>query len=173
MAERQSDAPTLTQIAETDAIRRLLSGVVRRERKPEAPPAEPPTPPEPAAPETRPPDVVFVAETELAAPVETPPPLPERPAALIVHPEVVAEPLLPPTPEPVAAMPEPAPVIVEPPPPVPMPVGALTFGALLQRINWRNRPDVTPPMPLIGVPDPPGHADTVGAVLAAFSWDDE
>ena len=63
--------------------------------------------------------------------------------------------------------------VVEDPPPVPLPVGALSFGALLARINWRNRPDAPPPLPMIGVPDPPGHADTVGAILAAFSWDDE
>lgn len=171
MGERQPDAPTLTRIAETDAIRRLLGSVLQRERTP--PPAPEPDF-EPAVAEPRPPEAAFVAQSDWETPTEALAPSPEPPVALVlVHSEVsveVEEP--PPLPPRVEAAP-PAPAPVEPPPPVPLPVGALSFGALLERINWRNRPGVTPPLPLIGVPDPPGHSDTVGAVLAAFSWDDE
>jgi hypothetical protein len=57
--------------------------------------------------------------------------------------------------------------------PVPRPIGALSFGDLLTRINWKNRPEDVQPLPLIGEPDPPGYAESVEGVLAAFKWDDE
>ena len=57
--------------------------------------------------------------------------------------------------------------------PVPRPLGSLTFGELLARINWRNRLEDMQPLPLIGEPDPPGYAESVEAMLAAFQWDDK
>jgi hypothetical protein len=57
--------------------------------------------------------------------------------------------------------------------PVLLPIGALTFAELLARINWRNRLEDVQPLPFIGEPDPPGYAESVEAVLAAFQWDDE
>jgi hypothetical protein len=65
----------------------------------------------------------------------------------------------------------PSPVL--PAEPLPRPIGALSFGDLLARINWKNRPEHVQPLPLIGEPDPPGYAETVEGVLAAFKWDDE
>lgn len=158
MAETHSDPQPLTRIAETDAIRRLLGVVARRDRQP-APSAEP------VGVEPRPPEAAFVAETGDESPAILPPPLPEPAVAPAWIPAIAGAdawtaPALPPESD-------------EPPPPVPLPVGALPFGDFLARINWRNRPDSAQGLPLIGVPDPPGHADTVGAVLAAFSWDDE
>ena len=50
---------------------------------------------------------------------------------------------------------------------------ALPFGDLLARINWKNRPEDVQQLPLIGEPDPPGYAESVEGVLAAFKWDDE
>ena len=58
------------------------------------------------------------------------------------------------------------------PEPVPQPIAALAFGEILARINWRNHPDDAQPLPLIGVPKPPGYAETVEAVLEAFNWDE-
>jgi len=80
------------------------------------------------------------------------------------HPDRVAEPDQP------DSAPQPS---VVPADPVPLPIGALSFGDLLARINWKNRPADVQPLPLIGEPDPPGYAESVQGVLAAFKWDDE
>jgi hypothetical protein len=55
---------------------------------------------------------------------------------------------------------------------IPLPVGALLFGEYLKRVNWRNRPADARPL-LIGVPQPPGYADTVEAILSVLTRDDE
>jgi hypothetical protein len=65
------------------------------------------------------------------------------------------------------------PSAVLPAEPVPRPIGALSFSDLLNRINWKNRPEDVQPLPLIGEPDPPGYAESVEGILAAFQWDDE
>lgn len=162
----------LADFAETDAIRKLLGGVTRRGGKaPEPTPESAPTPADAHAP-----TMAFVGDdsgtVELA---EMPPPLPSQ----IELPSPVTAPPLPPTPESPEPMPaeprlnrprDPEPDV---PPPVPQPIGALGFGELLLRMNWRNRPDAVEPLPLIGVPQPAGFADSVEGVLSVFNWDDE
>jgi hypothetical protein len=161
-----SGKPTLNRladVAETDAIRRLLSGVLRSERK-SAPD------PKPEHDDVRAPAVAFVASNvgEVVAPSVSPPrdldvcdrpsepapsPIPQQfataaPSAPLTLPKSVAESM-------------------------PMPIGALSFGELLERINWRNRPEDLQSLPLMGELDPLGYADTVEGVLSAIDWDDE
>ena len=134
----------LADFAETDAIRRLLGGVTRRGRK--AAPA-PPAAPKPEQDDLHAPAAAFVADNvgEVVAP-SVPPPLPERRQGIQLA-QQTAEAFVP----------------------VPKPIGAVSFGEFLERINWHNRPEDVQPLPLIGVP---GYADTVEGVLSAFDWDE-
>jgi hypothetical protein len=166
----------LADVAETDAIRRLLSGVMRRDRK-AAPAPIPPPKPEPL--DTHASAIAFVADNvgEIVTPA-APPPLPEKVTTTVPAPAAAFEESFTPSREIESAPHEPAPIF--PPPlaeteaePVSMPIGALSFGEFLQRINWRNRPEDLKSLPLIGVPVPTGYADTVEGVLTAINWDDE
>jgi hypothetical protein len=102
-----------------------------------------------------------------------PPPLPEK----SITPTTVPEPDEPVTPgAEIESSPAETPLFVAPvaeTPAEPMPIGALSFGELLERINWRNRPEDVKPLPLMGVLEPPGYADTIEGVLSVFAWDDE
>ena len=61
---------------------------------------------------------------------------------------------------------------VVPADPVPLPIGAF-FRGFVGSDRLENRPEDVQPLPLIGEPDPPGYAESVEGVLAAFKWDDE
>jgi hypothetical protein len=170
--ENNPNPKRLAGMAETETIRRLLDVVMRRDRK--AASALPVPKPALAIPQAS--AVAFVGDNvgETVAQI-SPPPLPEKSitptTALepdqLVMPNVEIESSAPETPlfEP--------PVVETQAEPMPVPIGALSFGELLERINWRNRPEDVKPLPLMGELEPPGYADTIEGVLSVFAWDDE
>jgi hypothetical protein len=170
--ENNPNPKRLAGIAETDAIRRLLDVVRRRDRP--APPALPAPKPAPAIPQAS--AVAFVGDNvgETVAPIR-PPPLPEK----SITPTTVQEPDEPVTPsvEIESSAPETPlfvpPVVESQAQPMLVPIGALSFGDFLERINWRNRPEDVRPLPLMGAIQPPGYADTIEGVLSVFALDDE
>jgi hypothetical protein len=173
MTNENSPNPTrLADMPETETIRRLLGVVMRADRK--TAPALPP--PKPAPPIQHASAIAFVGDNvgESVAP-SRPPPIPEKPITTSTVPEPE---------KPVRSRPEtesspPETPLFKPPvmetqaEPMRVPIGALSFGEFLERVNWRNRPEDTKPLPLLGVLEPPGYADTIEGVLTAFDWDDE
>jgi hypothetical protein len=170
--ENNPNPKRLAGMAETDTIRRLLDVVMRRDRK--SAPALPVPTPALAIPQAS--AVAFVGDNvgETVAQI-SPPPVPEKP----ITPTSVQEPDEPVTrSSEIESPPAETPLFIPPvvqtqAAPMRVPLGALSFGEFLDRINWHNHPEGVKPLPLMGVPEPPGYPDTIESVLSVFAWDDE